>query len=486
MDRLGDGVRVPVCHGFEENVLQRDEADVGVRGETAVFCHEGDAGIHLHIQDHGLDGGNGLYSAGEEVGPAADLTDGAESLRGIGAHTIPGFACAAKHFPGNGQDFRDAHMSNNVNAFDPCHWMETYGLVYKTLIDGGLDAIMGGHIMMPEYMRTVKPGITDDEMLPATLCPEIMTGLLRDELGFNGLAITDASHMIGMSAMSKRCDAVPGAFIAGCDMFLFSDQPEEDHAFVKAALEDGRLTEDRLSDALHHILGLKAKLHLNDEAVRIPDLALKDKWVGCAEHKEFTRIAAEKSVTLVKDTIGMIPVNPAEKKRVYLVYVQSTPTSKGYKGDPVKQVVIEELERAGFEVHLCPNFHDLEVERGVNPGNMALMMSHGTRAEFTAENDLALIVINVKGYAQENHVRLRWSCNHSCELPWYNLEIPTAAISLNYTNHMIDVPNVKTFINAYAPDRACIRAAIEKLTGKSPFLGVAEDTVFCGRWDTRV
>ncbi len=107
-------------------------------------------------------------------------------------------------------------------------------------------------------------------------------------------------------------------------------------------------------------------------------------------------------------------------------------------------------------------------------------------AEFTAENDLALIVINVKGYAQENHVRLRWSCNHSCELPWYNLEIPTAAISLNYTNHMINVPNVKTFINVYAPDRACIRAAIEKLTGKSPFLGKAEDTVFCGRWDTRV
>ena len=406
-------------------------------------------------------------------------------IRGIKAAN-PNMAACCKHFPGDGVEELDQHLALGVNNLSVEEWNATFRKVYETAIEEGLETIMVGHIALPQMSKHLRPGLTDAEVMPATLAPELITDLLRGEMGFNGLVITDASHMIGMSAMSKRCDAVPGAFIAGCDMFLFSDQPEEDHAFVKAALEDGRLSEERLSDALHHILGLKAKLHLNEEAVRIPDPALKDHWVGCAEHREYTRIAAEKSVTLVKDTIGMIPVNPAEKKRVFLVYVQSTPTSKGYKGDPVKQVVIEELERAGFEVHLCPNFHDLEVERGVNPGNMVLMMTHGTRAEFTAENDLALIVINVKGYAQENHVRLRWSCNHSCELPWYNLEIPTAAISLNYTNHMIDVPNVKTFINAYAPDRACIRAAIEKLTGKSPFLGKAEDTVFCGRWDTRV
>ena len=61
-----------------------------------------------------------------------------------GLHTIPGFACTAKHFPGNGLDFRDAHLSNNVNTFSVEEWDKTYGMVYKTLIDGGLDAIMGG------------------------------------------------------------------------------------------------------------------------------------------------------------------------------------------------------------------------------------------------------------------------------------------------------------------------------------------------------
>ena len=107
-----------------------------------------------------------------------------------GAHETAGFACAAKHFPGNGQDFRDAHMSNNNNMFSREEWMKTYGHVYKTLIDAGLESIMGGHIMMPNYMREINPEITDEQILPATLCPEIMTGLLRDELGFNGMVVT--------------------------------------------------------------------------------------------------------------------------------------------------------------------------------------------------------------------------------------------------------------------------------------------------------
>ncbi len=127
-----------------------------------------------------------------------------------GLHTIPGFACTAKHFPGNGQDFRDAHLSNNVNYFSPEEWDKTYGLVYKTLIDGGLDAIMGGHIMLPEYARALHPGLEDEEMMPATLSYDIMTTLLREKLGFNGMVVTDASHMVGMTdRMTRRVRYVP-------------------------------------------------------------------------------------------------------------------------------------------------------------------------------------------------------------------------------------------------------------------------------------
>lgn len=396
----------------------------------------------------------------------------------------PNMACTAKHFPGDGVEELDQHLALGVNTLSVEEWNSSFRRVYQTLIDEGLESIMVGHIALPEMSRHLRPGIADDDIMPATLAPELLTDLLRGEMGFNGVIITDASHMIGMSATSRRCDAVPGAIAAGCDMYLFANDVEEDLGFMKAGYEKGIITEERLSDALHRILGMKAHLHLYEESVRIPDKSGLS-VIGCEEHQEYARQAADTCVTLVKDTRNLIPVNPEQKKRAYLVYVQSTPVSKGYKGDPVKAVVIEELERAGFTVDVCPNFHDLEVENGVSPMNMVHMMSHDSRKSFLDNHDIVFLVINVKGYAQENDVRLRWSCNHSRELPWYNEELPTIGISLNYTNHLIDVPQLHTFINAYGPTRTHIRAAIEKICGKSEFHGKAGETVFCGRWDTR-
>ena len=397
----------------------------------------------------------------------------------------PNMACTAKHFPGDGVDELDQHLVMSINSMSVEEWEETFGKVYRTLIADGLEAVMVGHIALPEMSKRLRPGITDREIKPATLAPELLTDLLRNDMGFNGVVITDASHMAGMTAISKRSEAVPGAIIAGCDMFLFANDVEEDIGFLREAYEKGDLTEERLNDALRRILGLKAHLHLCEEGVRIPDRGTLEA-VGCEEHQRYTAQAADTCITLVKDTNHYLPIKPEEKKRVFLVYVQSTPTTKGYQGDPAKQLVIEELERAGFEVDVCPNYHDLEVEHGVNPMNFVKMLGHSSRAGFTASHDFALVVLNIKGYAQENEVRVRWSCNHSCELPWYNEEIPTIGISLNYTNHLIDVPQLHAFINAYGPNRIHIRAAIEKMTGLSEFKGKAEDTVFCGRWEARL
>lgn len=397
----------------------------------------------------------------------------------------PNMACTAKHFPGDGVEELDQHLVLGVNGMSVEVWEANFGKVYRTLITEGLEAIMVGHIALPEMSRKLRPGIPDREIKPATLASELLADLLREDMGFNGVIITDASHMAGMTATSRRSEAVPGAIIAGCDMFLFANDMEEDIGYIRAAYEKGDLTEERLNDALHRILALKARLHLYEEHVRIPDQSELN-LIGCEEHRGYAAQAADSCITLVKDTYNNVPVKAEGKKRIFLVYVQSTPTTKGYKGDPVKNVVIEELERAGFEVDLCPNYHDLEVKNGVSPMNFVKMLGHSSRAEFIANHDFALIVLNIKGYAQENEVRVRWSCNHSCELPWYNEEIPTIGMSLNYTNHLIDVPQLHTFINAYGSDRIHIRTAIEKLTGQSAFKGTADDTVFCERWDTRL
>lgn len=405
-------------------------------------------------------------------------------IRGI-KDAAPNMACTCKHFPGDGWDELDPHNSPAHNEADPEEWSESYGRVYRTMIDEGLETIMTGQISLPQMSRKLRPGIRNEEIMPASLAPELLQDLLREQMGFNGLIISDASHMIGMAGVMKRSEAVPKCIAAGCDMFLFTNETEEDLGYLKAGMERGIVTEARLDDALHRILGLKAHLKLYRDSVRYPEKAGLEA-VGCAEHRQYTAEAADRGVTLVKDTRHLLPVRPAERKRALLVYVQSTPNSKGYRGDGVRQLITEELERAGFTVTQCPSFYDLEIENGVHPMNFVRMMQPGRREDFRKNYDIVFVFINIKGYAQRNVERLSWSSGHSMEMPWYTEEVPTVGVSLNYTNHLVDCANIHTFVNAYGPNRENIRAAVEKITGKSEFRGRADETVFCGRWDTQL
>lgn len=405
-------------------------------------------------------------------------------IRGVKAAN-PNMACTCKHFPGDGVDELDPHLALAQNTLSPKEWEETFGRVYQTMIDEGLETIMTGQIALPKMSRKLRPGIKGRDIMPASLAPELLTDLLREKMGFNGVIISDASHMIGMAAVMKREDAVPRCFAAGCDMFLFANDIEEDMAYFKAGLEKGIVTEERFSDALHRIIGMKAHLKLYRDDIRFTDKKYLEEWVGTKEHHSYTVKAADEGITLVKDTDGILPISTNERKRALLVYVQSTPNSKAYSGDPVRGVITEELEAAGFQVDQSPNYYDLEVHNGVSQMNFIKMLNCGSRESFKQKYDVVFLFINVRGYAQENVVRMRWSCNHSCEMPWYVEEVPTVAVSLNYTNHLIDIPQVHTYVNAYGENRENIRAAIEKICGKSEFKGNANETVFCGREDTR-
>lgn len=125
---------------------------------------------------------------------------------------------------------------------------------------------MGGHIMLPEYARAINPALKDEDMMPATLSPEIMTTLLRGKLGFNGMVVTDASHMVGMTDRMTRREMLPASINAGCDMFLFFNDPDEDFNTMLDAYKSGVISEARMTEALTRILGLKAHLGLNKKA----------------------------------------------------------------------------------------------------------------------------------------------------------------------------------------------------------------------------
>ena len=340
---------------------------------------------------------------------------------------------------------------------------------------------MVGHICQPAYSKKLRPGMKDEQIMPATLAPELLQDLLRDQLGFNGLVLTDASHMAGLSCAAPRSVQVPGAIAAGCDMFLFFSDTEEDYQYMMQGYKNGVITEERLQDALRRILGIKAKLGLDN--LEFPSReALSE--VGCEKHHLVAAQCASRSITLVKDTQNLLPVDPHKQKRVKLYFIESAPVSNLDGTDPAKKIVIEELENAGFTVTANMSYYEMECENPDIKNRLRFIVPESVE-EFKRNYDLVMVFVHMKGYAQENNVRVKWSCAHSTEIPWYVQEVPTLCVSLNYTNHLYDLPMMKTFINAYAPSREYIRATIQKIIGQSPFYGKANSTVWCDRWDTR-
>lgn len=257
---------------------------------------------------------------------------------------------------------------------------------------------------------------------------------------------------------------------------------------MMAGYKSGIITEERLNDALMRILGLKASLKLHEKKKNGTLISSKEalKVIGCEEHRKLAEKAADRSITLVKDTKHVLPISPKTHKRVCAFVISSPPISRKNRPDPVKEVVREELEKAGYDVHMHESYYDLILKEGISLETELKSVVIGKVEEFKKKYDAVFVFINMKGYAQENNVRLSWSIGHSVEIPWYMQEVPTVFISLNYTNHLLDVPMAKTFINAYAPTREIIRQTIEKVGGLSPFKGTCDDNVFCGRWDTRL
>ncbi|HAP8477904.1 TPA: beta-hexosaminidase, partial [Enterococcus faecium] len=221
-----------------------------------------------------------------------------------------GILPAAKHFPGDGIDERDQHLSFSINSLSTEEWDNSFGKVYSGLIEAGLPSIMAGHIHMPAYSKHFNLDLKDEDLLPATLSKELITDLLRGKLGFNGLVVTDASHMLGMTGAMKRSELLPTSIAAGCDLFLFFNDPDEDFNYMMEGYYKGIISEERLRDALRRILGLKAKLGLHKKEknkILLPKQEAMEK-IGLIENKSIFKEVADQAITLVKDKQDIWPI----------------------------------------------------------------------------------------------------------------------------------------------------------------------------------
>lgn len=377
-----------------------------------------------------------------------------------------------KHWPGDGTEERDQHLVLGVNELSVEDWEDSFGRVYRNHIDNGVEMIMAGHIALPEYQKALNPELEDKDILPATLAPELINDLLKTKLGFNGMVITDATHMLGMTAAMRREDYVPASIAAGCDMFLFFNDIDEDFGFMLKGYQNGVITEERMQDALERILGLKAKLNLHVK--QADGTIIKDKKeldvVGCEEHLAMRADAADKGITLVKDTQNNLPISPETHKRIRLYMLEGEKGGIYEAGSDVAQTITEELESRGYEVTL-------------NDGSTRVK---GKTLDYRNEVDLALEIADVIGYGAQNNYRIQWKTAMSNEVPWFIYEVPTVFASLNFTTHLHDATMVKTYINAYHDNDENIKQLIDKLEGKSEFKGTPNENVWANKWQAKL
>lgn len=396
-----------------------------------------------------------------------------EQLKGLRKQ---GVAAAVKHFPGDGVDERDQHLVASVNSLSVEEYDRTYGAIWQEVVNAGTLSIMVGHILQPAYSRYFNPELKDEEILPATLSKEILQGLLRGKLGYNGMIVTDATPMIGFNTSMKRSEAVPAALAAGCDMILFNKDIREDYQFVRDAITDGRLSMERVDEAVTRILAMKAAMGLPEQKERETLVPGEDALsvVACEEHQEWTRQCADESVTLVKDTQNLLPISPQKYKKIRL-YLLEDRIGGGFKdGDGAIGKVKEKLEKEGFEVTLFdyskPDFYEM-FEGGVQ--------------DIKSKFDLAVYVACMDTASNQSVRRIDWVHLMAADAPWFLHDVPAMFISIANPYHLVDAPMVKTFINAYTPTEEVIDQVVEKIMGRSEFKGVSPIDPFCGIWGAR-
>jgi beta-N-acetylhexosaminidase len=211
-----------------------------------------------------------------------------------------GAVATAKHFPGHGDTDVDSHVGLPIVGATMAR-LDTIELVpFRAAIQAGAGLVMTAHIALP--------AVEGDSTTPATLAPKIITGLLRDSLGFRGVAITDAMTMEGVGKGYTTEQSSVLAVLAGADILLKPSDPTRAIDAVMNAVTSGQIPRTRIDSAVRHVLELKARVGL--PAARYVDLERLRDVVGSSAHRALAADVARRAITLLRDRDGLVPLRP--------------------------------------------------------------------------------------------------------------------------------------------------------------------------------
>ncbi|GAA4836982.1 glycoside hydrolase family 3 protein [Saccharopolyspora rosea] len=239
----------------------------------------------------------GVRSFSSDPQLAARLT--AAQVHGYEDSAPPGatVSAAVKHFPGHGDTNQDSHTSLPVIEHDRQQWEQLDAPPFREAIKAGTDAVMSAHIVVPKLDASAGE--------PSTLSPKVLTGMLRDELGFRGVVFTDSLKMEGVRRKHPDAEIPVLALQAGADVLLMPNDLRTAIDGVIGAVRSGRLSEQRIDESVQRILALKSGRGVL--ANPFVDVSAVDRIVGAPEHLTAAQRITDRTTTLLRNDDHALP-----------------------------------------------------------------------------------------------------------------------------------------------------------------------------------
>lgn len=362
----------------------------------------------------------GVRSFSEDPQLTAEL--GAEMIRGFHDSSI---FTIAKHFPGHGDTAVDSHVGLPEISHSMKRLNEVELVPFKRSISAGTDMVMSTHITFP--------AIEPETGVPATLSNKVLTGLLREQLNYDGIIITDDMEMGAIAENFGTREAVVRAIQAGADIVLVCHslkQQTQSIEAVKQAVEQGEIDEERINESVRRILRLKAK----ESFLKQPyvDVEKATELANQPDAEKVARQTAEQGVTLVKDPEQLVPLKPEEGKKL-AVFTVNKP-----------QAISEVLEQQGYEadVNWVDSLKELQIQ---------------VLADKAGDADLALVVIN---QVKENPAWIQLIQTLRSK------KIPVVVWGMDVPYGLDQLPEETTYIALYGSSYPLLEAGAKMMAGQ--------------------
>ncbi len=347
----------------------------------------------------------------------------------MGAATIRGYQddarviATAKHFPGHGDTATDSHTGLPVITHTLEEWQTIDAPPFQAAIDAGVDSIMTAHIVVPSL---------DDSGDPATLSKKIVTGQLREAMGFDGVIVTDGLEMAGVREKYGDGEVAVRALEAGVDQLLLPAAPQVAYQAINDALDSGRLSEQRIDESVTRILAMKhAQGVIARPTVQVSRIST---WVGTGRHLRTAERISDKTTTVLRNEANSLPVS-VQGKRVLVTGWGVSTTS----------ILADELTKRGATV--------TTITTGATP----TPAQHTAVVAAAQDNDVTVLLTNnvTVGSAQQQLATALYDSG---------ADVVTAAVRNPYD--IAKLPEAPNFIATYSYSPVAIGSLARVITGE--------------------